>query len=281
MSSTTNRTPCVKYNKHNTLCHLTTNATPLSFITNTTPCVKYNKHNTLCHLTTNATPLSFITNTTPCVILQQTWHQTLHPVSSIHGATNTFKKSFAKGRNISRTAVPVIHFLEMLIYSLKCPEYIFYNGRINKFLPGRQGPGKADDRNSRCRGSSGCSYCLHSMQLSPEHKITQSERKMEGGERAWERRGRGMDVGFQIVPIRLSETCQNWSGQVKCPYMVIRQTSQFFDRNLKLGLLKSRRDSWQCGTSNADTVEDDVSLAGVLHVAVGRAVCCVFGVFGR
>ena len=48
--------------------------------------------------------------------------------------------------------------------------------------------------------------------------------------------------------------------------MVIRRTSQFFDCNLKLGLLKLRRDSWQCGTSHADTDEDDVSLAGVLQM---------------
>ena len=56
-----------------------------------------------------------------------------------------------------------------------------------------------------------------------------------------------------------------------------------FDCNLKLGLLKSRRDSWQCGTSHADTDEDDdiVSLAGVLQDAVGHAVCCVFTVFWR
>ena len=60
-------------------------------------------------------------------------------------------------------------------------------------------------------------------------------------------------------------------------------TSQFFDCNLKFGLLKSRRDSWQCGTSHVDAVtdEDDVSLAGVLQGAVGRAVCCVFASFGR
>ena len=54
-----------------------------------------------------------------------------------------------------------------------------------------------------------------------------------------------------------------------------------FDCNLKLGLLKSRSDSWQCGTSNEDTDEDDVPLAGVLQDAVGHAVCCVFTVFGR
>ena len=44
---------------------------------------------------------------------------------------------------------------------------------------------------------------------------------------------------------------------------------------------KSRRDSWQFGMSHADTDEDDVSLACVLKNAVGRAVCCVFTVFGR
>ena len=53
--------------------------------------------------------------------------------------------------------------------------------------------------------------------------------------------------GFEIRPIRLSETCHNFSGQVKCPYMVIRRTSLFFVYNLKLELLKSRRDSCQCG----------------------------------
>ena len=49
-------------------------------------------------------------------------------------------------------------------------------------------------------------------------------------------------------------------------YMVIRRTCQFFDCNLKLGLLRSRRDSWQCGTSRAGTDADDVSLAGVLQM---------------
>ena len=74
------------------------------------------------------------------------------------------------------------------------------------------------------------------------------------------------------MPIRLSETCQHLSGQVKCPFMVIQRTSQFFYCNLKLGLLESRRDSWQCGMSHADTDEDGVPLAGVLQDAVGRAV---------
>ena len=50
--------------------------------------------------------------------------------------------------------------------------------------------------------------------------------------------------------------------------------------NLKLGLLKSRRDSWQCGTSHADTDDDDVSLAGVLQDAVCCGTCA-FTVFGR
>ena len=83
-------------------------------------------------------------------------------------------------------------------------------------------------------------------------------------------------AGFKMVPIRLSETCQTLYGQVKCPYLVIQRTSQFFYCNLKLGLLKSRRDSWQCGTSHAETDEDGVPLAGVLQDAVGRAVCCLF-----
>ena len=57
--------------------------------------------------------------------------------------------------------------------------------------------------------------------------------------------------------------------------------SNFFYCNLKLGSLKSQRDSWQCGTSQTDIDEDDVSLADVLQDAVGRAVCCVFAVFER
>ena len=69
--------------------------------------------------------------------------------------------------------------------------------------------------------------------------------------------------GFEIGPIRVSETCQNSSGQVKCRYMVIRRTCQFCYGNLKLGLLKSQR---QFGTSHADTDEDDVSLAGALQL---------------
>ena len=60
--------------------------------------------------------------------------------------------------------------------------------------------------------------------------------------------------------------------------MVSRWTSQFFYCNLKLGLLgiiKSRRDSWQSGTSHADTDEDDVSLAGVLQMQlVAQYVAC-------
>ena len=54
---------------------------------------------------------------------------------------------------------------------------------------------------------------------------------------------RTSDPGFKIGPIHLSETCHNFSGQVKCPYMVIRRTSLFFVYNLRLGLLKSRKDA--------------------------------------
>ena len=89
--------------------------------------------------------------------------------------------------------------------------------------------------------------------------------------------------GFEIGPIRLSKTCQNLSGKSNVgPHMVIRRTSPFYC-NLKLGLLKSRRDSYQCGTSHVDTDDDDVSLAGVLQDAVGRAVSvwCVFPVYLR
>ena len=59
----------------------------------------------------------------------------------------------------------------------------------------------------------------------------------------------------------MSETCQNSSGLVKCRYMSI-----FLHGNLKLGLLKSQRDSWQFATSHADTDKDDVSLAGALQL---------------
>ena len=36
-------------------------------------------------------------------------------------------------------------------------------------------------------------------------------------------------AGFDIVPIRVSETCQNiYAGHVKCTCMVIRRTCPFF-----------------------------------------------------
>ena len=35
-------------------------------------------------------------------------------------------------------------------------------------------------------------------------------------------------AGFEIVPIHVSETCQNISGHVKCSWMVIRRTCPFF-----------------------------------------------------
>ena len=49
--------------------------------------------------------------------------------------------------------------------------------------------------------------------------------------------------GFEIVPIRLSETCQNISGHVKCPYTVIRRTSPFL-LQLETRLTKVTRESW-------------------------------------
>ena len=57
-----------------------------------------------------------------------------------------------------------------------------------------------------------------------------------------------------------------FSEQVKCPCMVIRRSRPFFC-NLQLGSLKLQED-----TSHADKDQDDVSLAGVLQDAVGRAV---------
>ncbi len=44
--------------------------------------------------------------------------------------------------------------------------------------------------------------------------------------------------------------------------------------NFKLGLLKLQEET--AGTSHADIDQDDVSLAGVLQGAVGRAVCYCF-----
>ena len=75
----------------------------------------------------------------------------------------------------------------------------------------------------------------------------------------------------------MSETWQNSSGQVKCRYMVIRRTCQFFDCNLKLGLLRSRRDSsGSLAHPMADTDDDDVSLAGVLQrQLVAQYVACL------
>ena len=88
--------------------------------------------------------------------------------------------------------------------------------------------------------------------------------------------------GFEIRPIRLSDTCQHISGQVKCSYMVIRRTSPHFFCNLKLGLLKLQEET--VGSSHADLDQDDVFLAGsgVLQGSVGRAVCyCFTPVFAR
>ena len=57
--------------------------------------------------------------------------------------------------------------------------------------------------------------------------------------------------GFEIVPIRVSETCQNLSGHVKCPCMVIRWTCPFFQLATRLtGVTRrhapSRHRSRQC-----------------------------------
>ena len=58
------------------------------------------------------------------------------------------------------------------------------------------------------------------------------------------------------MPIRVSETCQNISGHVKRPWMVIRRTCPFF-ATCK-ALLKLQDDMPQ-----ADIDQDDVSLAGM------------------
>ena len=65
--------------------------------------------------------------------------------------------------------------------------------------------------------------------------------------------------GFEIVPIRVSETCQNLSGHVKCPCMVIRWTCPFFATCKVLLELQE--------TPQADIDQHNVSLAGVLQVA--------------
>ena len=57
--------------------------------------------------------------------------------------------------------------------------------------------------------------------------------------------------GFEIVPIRVSETCQNLSGHVKCPCMVIRWTCPIFQLATRLtGVTRrdalSRYKSRQC-----------------------------------
>ena len=67
------------------------------------------------------------------------------------------------------------------------------------------------------------------------------------------------------MPIRVSETCQNLSGHVKCPCMVIRWTCPFFATCKVLLELQEE-------TPQADIDQDNVSLAGVLQGAVGRAV---------
>ena len=65
------------------------------------------------------------------------------------------------------------------------------------------------------------------------------------------------------MPIRVSETCQNISGHVKCPCMVIRRTCQFLQLATRLTEVTRR---------HADIDQEDVSLAGVLQGAVGSAV---------
>ena len=67
------------------------------------------------------------------------------------------------------------------------------------------------------------------------------------------------------MPIRVSETCQNLSGHVKCPCMVIRWTCPFFATCKVLLELQEE-------TPQADIDQDNVYLAGVLQGAVGRAV---------
>ena len=52
-----------------------------------------------------------------------------------------------------------------------------------------------------------------------------------------------MNPGFEIRLIRLSETCQNISRQVKCPYMVIRGQVHFL-LQLENRLTEVTRDSW-------------------------------------
>ena len=73
------------------------------------------------------------------------------------------------------------------------------------------------------------------------------------------------NTGFEIVPIRVSETCQNLSGHVKCQGMLIRWTCPFFATCKVLLELQEE-------TPQADIDQDNVSLAGVLQGAVGRAV---------
>ena len=80
------------------------------------------------------------------------------------------------------------------------------------------------------------------------------------------------------MPIRLSETCQHISGQVKCPYKVIRRTSPFL-LQLETRLTEINLQEETVGTSHADIDrQDDVSLAGMLQGALvaGRAVCYCF-----
>ena len=70
------------------------------------------------------------------------------------------------------------------------------------------------------------------------------------------------------MAIRVSETCQNISGHVKCPCMVIRRTCPFFATCKVLRLLELQEDTPQADIDQ--DIEDNVSLAGVLQSAVDR-----------
>ena len=74
-------------------------------------------------------------------------------------------------------------------------------------------------------------------------------------------------AGFEIVPIRVSETCQNLSGHVCQMSVHGYPVDMSIFCNLQLGLLELQEE-----TPQADKNQDNVSLAGVLQGAVGRAV---------
>ena len=112
-----------------------------------------------------------------------------------------------------------------------------------------------------------------------------------------------MKSGFEIVPIRVSETCQNLSGHVKCPCMVIRWTCPFFATRLTgvtrrdapsryksrqcISCWRAARCSWSrslippCSRCCWTIIRGFHTIAGGTEHAVGTRLVAVFPILQR